>query len=334
MITTGTLNNSQQITEYLTLVKNKYQNHNHFAYYINDLEQGILYSLNSVHQKVELLRYYDNNSLIAQIALIIDSRLPDKTAWFGFFECPNNEQLFKSLWEQLVTVAKNNEIKDISGPINGTTWHAYRLIKEQLQDYTPFLSDVVSEPFYYPFFKQLDPDKEKGYYTGQRKQTDALIKITAADYQKTLDAGISIKPLEEKNKKNLTALFHLSCLVFRNNWGFISLSEKEFFELYAPHKVNNYIQTIYVVEQMDKLVGFCTILEHQNQWILKTMAILPHFQGKGLGNAMVHKIHCDAREQKVEAMIYALISDTNKIQHFPKDDAREMSRYACFTFKL
>jgi N-acetylglutamate synthase-like GNAT family acetyltransferase len=64
------------------------------------------------------------------------------------------------------------------------------------------------------------------------------------------------------------------------------------------------------------------------------MAILPEYQGKGLGNALVHKIHAGAKQQGVESMIYALIRDTNKIQHFPTDDARVISRYACYTFNL
>ena len=68
--------------------------------------------------------------------------------------------------------------------------------------------------------------------------------------------------------------------------------------------------------------------------ILKTMGILPEWQGRGLGNALVHKIHLDAQHRGITSMIYALIRDANQIRNFPRDDARVIREYACLSYKI
>jgi len=200
--------------------------------------------------------------------------------------------------------------------------------------YKPFLSDLLCESYYYQWFKSKNPLEEIGYYSGMRKKTESLIHLTEPAYQSLVEKGLIVTILEAVSKPYLEQFFSIAHKSFSSSWGFVQLTFDEFVNLYNSEKVSSFISLVYVVEWQNQVVGFCTVLKQKQRWILKTMAIDPLHQGIGIGNALVHKIHSDAKVQGANEVIYALIRDTNKIQFFPKDDAREIRRYACFTFKI
>jgi len=75
-------------------------------------------------------------------------------------------------------------------------------------------------------------------------------------------------------------------------------------------------------------------VENKQTLILKTICILPEYQGLGLGNALAYKIHLDAQKEGFKKVIYALIREDNKVKNFPKDDTLIFRRYAAFEFKI
>jgi len=67
---------------------------------------------------------------------------------------------------------------------------------------------------------------------------------------------------------------------------------------------------------------------------MKTIGILPDWQEKGIGNALVYEVHKFAKNNNIEKVIYALIRTDNKVKHFPKDDTIIFRKYAAFIYNL
>ena len=95
------------------------------------------------------------------------------------------------------------------------------------------------------------------------------------------------------------------------------------------------LNALYLLYKGEDIIGFCsTYKEDETTLILKTICILPQYQGKGLGNALAYKIHFDAKKDGFKKIIYALIREGNDIKKFPKEEAVVFRRYAAFEFSI
>ena len=331
---TANFNKESQAREYLDLVQKYYQEQTGFDYSFGDIQRGLEYSLKNSHQQVHFITVRNNERLIAHIALILDDRLPVGEAFFGFMEFPEDMAVFRKLWDELLKIAETSRIQKISGPVNGSIWHSYRVIKSD-NSQPRFVSEPLCQSWYYSFLKEQYPDEEIAYHSGIRQNLENIISLTKPSYEALVDReNLRIERLESPDPPTIKELYHLSRLIFQENWGYVDLSENEFYALYNSGKVSSYIGSIYLVHAKDELVGFCSTLREKNSLILKTMGILSDWQGRGLGNALVHKIHWDAQQKGISSMIYALIRDTNQIRNFPRDDARVIREYACLSYKI
>jgi N-acetylglutamate synthase-like GNAT family acetyltransferase len=107
-----------------------------------------------------------------------------------------------------------------------------------------------------------------------------------------------------------------------------------FLQLYSKERMKDLFK-IYTVRNDGNLIGFCNVFyENEKVVILKTLAIHPSFQKHGIGGAIAHLVHYDAKNEGIEKIIYALVRDENNIKFFPKDDVSEVRTYSLFEFKI
>ena len=324
----------KQAKDYLHLVKNKYQNVNGFNYFINDLIAALNYTLNNQHQTCYFIKIYDEYNLIAHIGLTIDERIKKNGAIFGCFECIENNSVFIKLWNTLLELAKEKNINNLMGPVNGTTWHQYRLIKPKKNDFPIFVSEPLSEKFYYEYLNNCNPSKEINYYSGLRSSFNSILEITKPAFLELNNKGLTIENISEINIKTSLDILNICRKVFRNNWGYVNLTDDEFLSLYSKGKLDKFVRSVYFAKLNSKLIGFCSVINDSENFIIKSIGILPEFQEKGIGNAIIYKVHKDALDSGIKNVIYALIQEDNKVKHFPKDDAKRIREYACFSFTI
>ena len=80
-----------------------------------------------------------------------------------------------------------------------------------------------------------------------------------------------------------------------------------------------------------KIVGYSALMrDDENSVILKTLAILPEYQGLGLANALIYKMHEDVIKSGCIKVIYALIREENRVRDLPQNDVTIFRRYASF----
>jgi len=320
--------------ELIGLLRRKYGRSKNFDYFLSDYQKAFDFCIDNENVVFTPIAAYQGNEMQAHLALILDKRLPSGEAFFGFLESPEDALVFGSMWDSLIEEARTKGVRVLKGPVNGSIWHQYRCIKET--DGSEFFkSELFSESYYYDFLSSNQPTSELVYHSGYRERFDAILQVGQPAYDKLAPAGFGVKEMESGSMEKLQTIASISRTVFKNSWGYVELNQKEFFKLYSSEKLAPDSTRIYLLYKGEEIIGFCgAFKEDESTLICKTIALLPEYQGVGLGNVLAFKVHLDAKEEGVKKIIYALIRDGNNIKNFPKEDAVVFRKYAAFEFHI
>lgn len=318
----------------VTLIKNKYGHENNFDFFFTNFQKAYNFCINNPNITFIPIAAFENNQLVSHIALVIDKRLSRGNAFFGFFETGQDFSIFKDIWRSLIKEAKKRDIFHLLGPVNGSIWHQYRCIREtDGSEY--FKSEPMSEIYYYKLLTRMKPILEVSYHSASREKFGKVMEVIKTEFSKLIVAGFHIEELKKVSYEQLLLIAEISRVVFHSTWGYTDISEKEFLQLYSSDKLKAHLNKLYLLYKDRQIIGYCgTSIENARTLILKTICILPEYQGLGLGNALAYKIHLDAQKEGFKKAIYALIREGNKIKNFPKDDTLIFRRYAAFEFKV
>ena len=316
--------------EWLHELYNKYTG---FEFFISDKRKAVEFCTRN-NYPVTSVAITEKNKLIAHVALILNRQLPQGEAFFGFFECTDNKEVFQSLWNNLISLAKENGVNKLLGPVDGAIWFQYR-VNSMFSDEERFPSEPISQKHYPELLKSVNPENEVVYHSAFRKKFDAIIQITLSSFQQALKSGFEIKKIDKPDLKLLEDIYILSLELFHENWGFTPISFTDFVSLYDSGKITSYINSIYTVSKNNILIGYCANMQFKDSLIIKTIGISNEFQGQGIGNALVYKVHSDAiKSGKNSKVIYALIKKGNKVNHFPTDDIKNFREYSSYEFNI
>lgn len=331
----NTYNTDTSSEELANLLQEKYGNNNDFDYFLNDFKKSLNFCTDNENITFYPVAGFEDGKMSAHAALIVDKRLPIGEAFFGFLEFPDDASVFSALWSSLIKEARNKGISTLKGPVNGSIWHQYRCIKET--NHCPFFkAEPFCESYYYDFLTSNKPAKEILYCSASREPFDIVLQIIGERvYDNIINLGFSIKETKSITPDELRTIAHISKIVFHDSWGYTELDEQEFLQLYSSEKLMAHLNTLYLLYKGNEMIGFCsTSKEDDHTLICKTIAVLPPYQGLGLGNALAYKFHVNAHKEGFKKIIYALIREDNNVKNFPKDDTVIFRRYAAFEFQL
>ena len=325
--------NSVPPLDLIDLLRTKYGKMKNFDYFMGDYQKAFDFCINNENITFVPIAIYEGQEIKAHIALIIDKRLPSGEAFFGFLETPEDTLVFSLMWDSLVEETRTRGISVLKGPVNGSIWHQYRCIKET--DGSEFFkSELFSETYYCGLLNSKKPTTELVYHSGYRERFDAILQVGQPAYDKLASVGLIVKEMKAGSMETLQTIASISRTVFKNSWGYVELNEKEFFKLYSSGKIASSTR-IYLLYKGKEIIGFCGVFkEDESILICKTIALLPEYQGVGLGNALAFKVHLDAKKERIKKIIYALIREDNNIKNFPKEDAVIFRKYAAFEFRI
>lgn len=314
--------------EYFGLMAKKYGSSAAAQTFYADTQKGLDKVMADTNVKPTFFHAYFDKRLVAHIALIPVS---GQHAFFGFFEC-EGEGFLKPLWDELIKETKAIGVKKLFGPVNGTIWHPYRFVVKSSEE--PFFpSEPVTDIQYFRWFSRLNPTDIIEYHSAFRKDLSPILNATKSSYQFAVANGIELKN-EAPDQHNIQELYKLAVDVFSVNPGYTPLSLQEFVTLYSSEKLDRSKSVLYTARHQGALIGFCLNLIWDNALIMKTIAVIPEYQQKGIGNALVHKVHIDAVSNGLEKVIYALIRKDNNVKHFTTEKVIIFREYAALQFEL
>lgn len=307
--------------DFIEFMKELYSENKYSDYYIKSMDK-LKKNDNPSFKYLNITNFiaYHENKVIGHISAIIDSRLSQEgVGILGFYECIDNLEVSKLLIDKAVEYLKNQGCKIARGPIDLTIWHPYRFVIEQNDS---FILESITKPYYINQFKQEDFLVAAEYASGERSDFQTILPYTKPSYDSLLNEGFKIIRISEDNfDKEVKAIYSVAKKTFRDSWSYVEISEEEFMYIYKDFKKNlkNLLMEI-VYDKNDNPVGFCSSVIDpikDKTIILKTIAVLPEYQNKKIGAALLYSQHKEASERGLTKEIYALIRMGNVVTKMP-----------------
>lgn len=248
-----------------------------------------------------------------------------RTAAIGQFRCASAEA-GRSLLDQVAATLAGEGFQAMLGPMDGDTWHSYRLIDES-DGSPPFLMEPTSGAFDHAAFS------EAGFaplsrYVSTRTTLDAAIgpeEVTLAD--------VTVQPWDGSDAAGLVGqLYAMSAAAFRNNAFFKPLDQAGFLKLYEP--VMPLVDPRFVLFARDgagALVGFLFGMPDRLEGPApKTIILKTYASGRrGVGHLLADQFHRRAREAGFSEVIHALMHvDNISLDRSTRHQGQVFRRYA------
>lgn len=305
-----------------------------------------------IERPSEIVIFTDENNNIGGSLHLWHNR-PDyngrKTSYIGNVNIhekyrKNEEQLFNKVFEEL----KKEGIEIIIGPLNGTTWNTYRYVTEKGNG-KPFLLEPWNEDYSVSLFEKLDFKHLAGYIStvmegmnsnGRKNLNKKIEKLKKFDYYK----DIKVESAENKDLMAvLNKVYDLTVEAFKNNFLYSELEREIFLKMYMSYEdkiIKKFFKMLYLG---DELIGYVFGIPDYAELgykgkidtiILKTIAVSPIYNGKGMGYILINSLVEEAEKEGYENVIYALMHQSNVSKNIGLLLGNMLRRYTLFIKEL
>jgi GNAT superfamily N-acetyltransferase len=235
------------------------------------------------------------------------------------------------------------------GPLDGNTWQRYRLITERGSEPPFFLEpdnpDDWPAHFYDSGFtalahytSALNPDL--GQLSGRGARAAARLAKRGIRLRQVQSADVHS---QERFVELLSRIYSVSQSAFRRNLLYSPISEADFIAQYLPIRPYVRPELVMLAEDGDHTIGFLfalpDVLQAQrgqpvDTLIFKTIAVLPEYEGQGIGVLLFERSQETAVALGFRRAIHALMHEANSSQNISAHSAQTMRRYALFARHL
>ena len=225
------------------------------------------------HADIEMFLAYNEGTLAGRIAAITNDNHndfhKDKTGFWGFFECENNQDTANALFEAAVRWLREKGRDNMLGPMNPSTNDECGVLIEGF-DSNPYIM-MRHNPTYYPqLVEGYGNTKAKDLYAWFSTTKDAVENITdkmqrvATKIQKKYN--LKIRNIKVKNlKQEIKLVKEVYNNAWSENWGFVPFTDAEF-DLIANDLKDIADEDLMLLAEKDgKPIGFSISLPNINE---------------------------------------------------------------------
>lgn len=239
-----------------------------------------------------------------------------QAACIGLFEALQNESAVKLLFDSIEKYCGSKNISQILGPMNGSTWNAYRL--QIPGEFRPYFLEPV-QPLYYP---ELFVDNGYSSFRSYSSNLDSNIRESRKDtgqVEKEYEAkGLRFRNIRIDDIENeLRLIGEFSINAFKENLLYSPITVDQFLAKYKP--VIPFLKEELVIIAEDEksevhglLFAVKDYLDPSGKTIIiKTLARRKDSPFKGLSSIIYNKLLDVLVDNKDTQIIHALMADTN-----------------------
>jgi len=229
------------------------------------------------------------------------------------------------------------------GPMDGNTWRRYRFVTGagSLQPPQPrFFLEPVNPPDWPRQFEHAGFEKLAEYYSALNSdlaRPDERIEPVAARLEVS---GVRIRSAAGTDlHAQLKRIYHVSRIAFARNLLYTELSEEDFVAQYMGLLDRIRPELLFLAERDCELVGFVFAIPDFAQaargsaidtFVIKTVAILPHADLRGLGGVLVSRAQQAGHRLGFRRCIHALMHEGNVSRRISGHYAETMRRYTLY----
>lgn len=185
------------------------------------------------HAKIRLWNAYRGDEMMGRIAAIVDDAHnkfhDEKTGFWGFFECVNEQAVANALFEKAEVWAKAQGMKAIRGPMNPSTNHECGMLLTGF-DRAPYVM-MTHNPSYYPkLVDGAEYGKAKDLLAFEMPRPESFNErmVQVAELVKK-KANVKFRPINMKNfKADVARIKEVYNDAWEKNWGFVPMDDAEF----------------------------------------------------------------------------------------------------------
>ena len=272
----------------------------------------------------------------------------DSTAYLGFFECINDKEVSRFLFERANEYCKEAGFSRIEGPVDASFWIKYRL-KINRFDIPPYTGEPYNKDYYYELFLDAGYTVSQHYTSNlYRSVDDTYVNEKYEERFKTfIDMGYRIEsPRPEEFDKCLEDVYRMVTELYGDFPIFKDVSREDFIKVFSSYKQIMNMSMTKLAYYKDKAVGFYVsvpdygnIVYHLSllnilkilrlkkkpkRYVMLYMGVEPSHQG--LGKAIVYAIMKELMESGLPS-IGALARDGKITQKYAFDDVTDVYEY-------
>lgn len=192
----------------------------------------VLASLRRPEFTQKVLVAVSGDAVVARLVARLSPALQDY-GMIGFFEAlTGHDQAVGDLFREAVSWLREAGAGTVIGPMDGDTWHRYRLNVGPF-DEPPFLLEPYNPPYYEPMWTANGFAPLERYYS---KQVDpsAVVAHLEEKRRTALAGGYRLRPIDMKRfREELGTIYELSRRIFAGNFLYTEISGEEFVSLYS-----------------------------------------------------------------------------------------------------
>jgi len=228
------------------------------------------------------------------------------------------------------------------GPMNGSTWRSYRLVTER-GDQPPFFLEPTNPPEWPGQFVEAGFVSLASYFSAinnDLSQTDPRIESSK---QRMADVGVAIRSAHSDLRQELQGIYGVSRIAFQKNFLYTELPEKDFAAMYEPVLPRTRPELVLIAEQQGQCVGYLFAIpdlaqsarrESIDTFIIKTVAILPEPELRGLGSLLVTRAQQIGHGLGFRRCIHALMFENNISLNISRHYGSIMRKYTLYSKDL
>lgn len=229
-----------------------------------------------------------------------------RTAAVGAFACETADA-GATLLLQVVQALAREGFDRVIGPMDGDTWHNYRVVSES-DGSPPFLLEPRSGQHDRDAFARAGFAPISTYVSARAPIADAV-----AAHAPRID-GVAITAWDGSNADQLIArLFDLSRSAFANNAFYKPITRDDFLALYAPIIPAIDPRLVFFAHAGGDLAGYLFALPNRLEGARPSTAIIKTYASgvRGVGRMLVDHAHRTIAEQGYTHVIHALMHVDN-----------------------
>ena len=281
---------------------------------------------------------YKKNKVVGRFA--ITTYPNDDTAYIGFFECINDNDVARFIFDTAIEFAKENKYKRIVGPVDASFWLKYRL-KINMFDKAPYTGEPYNKEYYYKMFLDNNYKVIEHYTSSIYENVDNTYEneFYSNRYNSFIKNEYKIEsPNMDEFVNNLKELYGLLTELYSDFPIYKHLSEEDFVKIFSSYKKIMNPEMIKLAYYNNKMVGFYISVPNYNNLVynvnlinlIKILKIKKNpkeyvmlYMGvdqehRGLGKAIVYSIMTELMKSKLPS-IGALARDGKVTQNYVEE---------------
>lgn len=234
----------------------------------------------------------------------------------GYLEAIPDEEVWEKLVNEVQSIAKDENVTSIIGPMNGSTWEQYRLTEPSENPL------FLSEPFYPTYYSEYL--QKQGFtvlakYISNADRVMDWRKERIIKKEEDLRKILTIRPIDIENlKEELENIYPLVTEAFEDNFLYSPINKSIFTEKYLKLKSIITPEMVLVAEDKEtgERAGFIFAFPDlfnttEKGFIIKTLARNKKSKYAGIGSVLSNIVTKYAKENGYTYCIHAFMIQSN-----------------------